>query len=404
MSRALQSDNIHDKAMEDDLRVMSNKIQTPGLGFLIIPFLRDVLDAKNPTAKASSSDVSSIVFEKASDILERYISCMTPLKSSWAGQTAPHSPTGEVLGHSLANVIAEIRDGLPDKYKHLVDTAKLTLFNAIKDALESKLYGLKRTKVHKFSNVVPGHIRQDPYALLDKILSAVEPLEVMIHGPDRILTLEYEGLTNHDLNLDLADLMLWRDQMLDAYALWVTSSQRRTTTANPTAGTGPTLRSSGASTSETPPTNAELTVNERLKAPLLFERRPFIDQLLYMKGSKYSFRAKGSSFDSKDAVNLLRDICSHVEWTREDCRREFDEVFGGEKSPPAIVTTRAPAHRDGGNAKGNQATANAATADDNNPNRSRNNNGSRGNGGKGGGRNRNRSKNDKAATNQPSSE
>ena len=38
---------------------------------------------------------------------------MTPLKSSWAGQTAPHSPTGEVLGHSLANVIAEIRDGLP---------------------------------------------------------------------------------------------------------------------------------------------------------------------------------------------------------------------------------------------------------------------------------------------------
>ena len=68
MSRALQSDTTHDKAMEDDLRVMSNKIQTPGMGFLLIPFLRDVLDAKNPTAKASSSDVSSIVFEKASDI------------------------------------------------------------------------------------------------------------------------------------------------------------------------------------------------------------------------------------------------------------------------------------------------------------------------------------------------
>ena len=49
--------------MEDDLRVILNKIQTPGLGFLIIPFLRDVLHTKNPTAKASSSDVSSIVFE-----------------------------------------------------------------------------------------------------------------------------------------------------------------------------------------------------------------------------------------------------------------------------------------------------------------------------------------------------
>ena len=126
-----------------------------------------------------------------------------------------------------------------------------------------------------------------------------------------------------------------------------------------------------------------------------------------MKGHKYALRAKNSSFGPKDAIKLLKSICSHVKWTRKDCRREYDEVFGGERSPLAIVTARAPAHRDGGNSKGNHASANAATADDNNSNRGRNNNGGRGNGSKGGGRNRNRSKadkTDKAATGQPSSE
>jgi len=158
------------------------------------------------------------------------------------------------------------------------------------------------------------------------------------------LLLEFEGATNHDLDLDIIDLMLWRDQMLDAYALWVTSAQRPSTATATAAGTGPTTRSAGAPSSETPtpPTNTELTVNEQLKAPLLFERRVFIDQLMHMKSHEYTQKARFSSFDPKEAIKLLALICAHVEWTREDCQQTFDDAFGGENAPPAIVTNRSP--------------------------------------------------------------
>ena len=73
---------------EDDLRLMSQKLQAPGMGFLIIPFLRKALHGKSPSS--SNTDGGSVVFEIAWSTLERYISCLTPLKSSWAGQPAPH--------------------------------------------------------------------------------------------------------------------------------------------------------------------------------------------------------------------------------------------------------------------------------------------------------------------------
>ena len=150
---------------EDTLRLMSQKLQAPGMGFLIIPFLRQAL--RGTSLSSSNTDSGSVVRGIASRVLDRYISNMTPLKSSWAGQPALHSPSGEVLSHDLEKILDEERRKLDDRQKkHLVDSSKEWLFRTLADAIESKTHGLERVKHNKFTLVLPGNITEnDPYVL-----------------------------------------------------------------------------------------------------------------------------------------------------------------------------------------------------------------------------------------------
>ena len=169
------------------------------------------------------------------------------------------------------------------------------------------------------------------------------------------------------------NLGAWRKEMLKSYSKWVAS-------APSTRPNGRPLRSA-ASGSSGAPANASNETTAEPKAPLLFERRFIIDHLMYLKSPKYIQRVKNTPFNPREADDLLRKICRHVEWTFEDCEREYYDVFGGEYAPPAIVTARAPPPRS------NQATANAVTADEG---RSRGGN-KNGDKGKGNGRNGHRS-------------
>ena len=131
--------------------------------------------------RTSNTDGGSVVFEIASRFLERYISC---LKSSWAGKPAPHSPSRDHLSHNLEEIHSKERATLAERQQHLADSAKGWLFRTIAEAVESKTYGLKRLKNHKFNSVVLGNIiDRNPQDLMDKLLGAIEPPEVMIHGP-----------------------------------------------------------------------------------------------------------------------------------------------------------------------------------------------------------------------------
>lgn len=206
--------------------------------------------------------------EYITSIFEHYYSRLKPFGGSYAGAKAPvpgsatrastsaepqelqDDPQGD---SNLQEVLKDIakENGLDDRGNQILNEAASYFKLILEKALDDPIYGLRRN-ADKFHSFQPS--MSDAYQILDEIMSELRPLEIIIMGPEAMLLLEYSHATRHGASLRVDEIMQWRDTLLKAFR------------------------------SSTPATTMSDT--------LLMERRPHLQQLVYLTSTSFEFRLR----------------------------------------------------------------------------------------------------------------
>lgn len=162
-------------------------------------------------------------------LLKEYFTRLKPFGGSFAGskiasparptRASTSSPPDESEGmvdnpqgdSDLTEVIKDIikKEGLDDKAKLELTEAGRMFKLILEKALDDPHVGLRKN-ADKF---VSFHITglTDAYKVLDEIMGELQPLEVLIQGPEITLSLEYTHSTRSNVSLRIDEIMQWRE-------------------------------------------------------------------------------------------------------------------------------------------------------------------------------------------------
>lgn len=207
--------------------------------------------------------------EYITSIFEYYYTRLKPYGGSYAGAKSPAPGSATRASSSTAEPQEQVDDpqgdsnlqevlkdiakenSLDDRGTQILNEAASYFKLILEKALDDPIYGLRRN-ADKFHSFQPS--MSDAYQILDEIMSELRPLEIIIMGPESMLLLEYSHATRHGASLRVDEIMQWRDILFKAF------------------------RSSTPST----------VMNDTL----LMERRPHLQQLVYLTSTSFEFRLK----------------------------------------------------------------------------------------------------------------
>lgn len=221
---------IEQNAATRQLRHIASHIGTVYGEWMIFLFIQGMIEVSTEGGGILDKVKSKYqISDYISTLLKEYYSRLKPFGGSFAGaKTAPagrpsrssstppeesemvDDPQGD---SDLAEVIKDItkREGLDDKAKLELTEAGRMFKLILEKALDDPHVGLRRN-ADKF---VSFHITglTDAYKVMDEIMGELQPLEVLMQGPDITLALEYTHSTRSSVSLRIDEIMQWRDTL-----------------------------------------------------------------------------------------------------------------------------------------------------------------------------------------------
>ena len=219
--------------MSDDpqtnLRYFALMMRSPQHGWVIIPFVQALLDRSiRPEGQLYGIKDGFATKDYATSLANLYFDSLRPRGGSWAGAVRGQNNEPDPTGESDMNaIVAIMKTDLSEKSKENVDNAARVLLVLVKDLVANQSYGLRSTT--GLCELVDVDGASNAYSLLDDCMSQLDPLEALLYGPGDLITLQTEGVTNHDIRFRASDLRRFERRLLASFRTSTTDRQLSST-------------------------------------------------------------------------------------------------------------------------------------------------------------------------------